>query len=111
MAPSPSRSALPTPPGRKISLAYRAGVAARVLTAVVAGYDLGVGLGGAVAIAFRTFGVGPAASGQVGMMASFAFGAAVVVWIFAARDLKRMALGLLLPLAAVLIVWTVGNGA
>lgn len=111
MAPSLSRSALPTPPGRKTSLAYRAGVTARVLTAVVAGYGLGVGLGGTVAIVCRTFGVAPAASGQIGMMASFAFGAAVVVWIFAARDLKRMALGLLLPLTAVLIVWAVGGGA
>ena len=42
---------------------------------------------------------GIAASGAVltGMLSSFALCVCVVMWVFAARDLKRMALGLLIP--------------
>lgn len=90
--------------------AYRLGVAARLLTAIVAGYGLGVGFGGCLAIALaRLGGLAPLPAGLAGMMASFAAAAGVVIWAFAARDLKRMALGLALPTVFVAVVWIAGK--
>lgn len=70
----------------------------RTLAAVVGGYGIAA-LWGSVLSAGLSRVPGVAASGAVmtGMLSSFIICVCVVMWVFAARDLKRMALGLLIP--------------
>ncbi len=70
----------------------------RILAAFVGGYAIAALWGSALSAGLSRV-PGIAASGAVltGMLSSFALCVCVVMWVFAARDLKRMALGLLIP--------------
>lgn len=76
----------------------RFAVAVRALSAIVGGYGLSALWASVLSAGLSRF-QGVAASGAVltGMLSSFAICVCVVMWVFAARDLKRMAIGLLIP--------------
>lgn len=78
-------------------LQARIGVGLRILAAFVGGYGIAA-LWGSVLSAGLSRIEGIAASGAVltGMLSSFIICVGVVMWVFAVRDLKRMALGLLI---------------
>ncbi|WP_201768140.1 hypothetical protein [Asticcacaulis benevestitus] len=76
----------------------RCGVLVRTFAATVGGYGIAALWGALLSAGLSRF-EGVATSGAVltGMLSSFAICVCVVMWVFAARDLKRMALGLLIP--------------
>ena len=75
----------------------RLGIGLRIISAGVGGYGIAA-LWGSVLSAGLSRVPGVAASGAVltGMLSSFIICVCVVMWVFAVRDLKRMALGLLI---------------
>lgn len=75
----------------------RCGVLLRTFAAAVGGYGIAALWGALLSAGLSRF-EGVATSGAVltGMLSSFAICVGVVMWVFAARDLKRMVLGLLI---------------
>ncbi|CAL4869274.1 hypothetical protein MMA231_03565 (plasmid) [Asticcacaulis sp. MM231] len=76
----------------------RFGVLLRTLSAIVGGYGIAALWGALLSAGLsRLEGVDPSGAVLTGMLSSFAICVCVVMWVFAARDLKRMVLGLLIP--------------
>jgi hypothetical protein len=76
----------------------RCGVLLRTLAAVVGGYAIAALCASLLSAGLsRLDGVATSGAVLTGTLSSFAICVCVVMWVFAARNLKRMALGLFIP--------------
>ncbi|GJE57133.1 iron transporter [Methylobacterium thuringiense] len=83
--------------GRRTGRGYRAGVAGRVLLAIVGGYALAAL---ATAVLSLTLPLEPAEAVTAATLLSFTVMAVVVLFVFAARSLRVATLWLALPVGA-----------
>jgi hypothetical protein len=81
-------------------LAYRLGVAARAVAAIIGGYALSAAATAFLALLLPILSVSRADAVMAATLLSFTIYVCAVLWVFAARSAARAWLGLLLPAAA-----------
>lgn len=92
-----------SPPRLSAPAAYRLGVAARAVAAILGGYALAAAATALLALLLPTLpmlGMGRADAVMASTLFSFTVYTCAVLWVFAARSAARAWLGLLLPAAA-----------
>jgi len=85
-----------------LPLSYRFAVLSRVLAAIVGGYALAIT---ASMLLVSLLHLSRADAVLTGMLSSFIFYAAAVIWVFAAATATRAWLGVVLPSAACFVLW------
>jgi hypothetical protein len=86
-------------PSLSAPLAYRIGVGARAVAAIVGGYLLAAAATGFQALLLPALSLSRADAVMASTLFSFTVYACAVLWVFAARSAARAWLGLLLPAA------------
>lgn len=81
-------------------LAYRLGVAARAVAAIIGGYALSAAATAFLALLLPKLSFSRADAVTAATLLSFTIYACAVLWVFAARSAARAWLGLMLPAAA-----------